>query len=74
MLFAQRWLAFCGNMRNNKHMNSKMLLQAGGIGAAAMAYIALLIFHYDIFSIYTLFFGILGGAAGVIIAYKVKFG
>lgn len=55
-------------------MNSKMLLQAGGIGAAAVAYIALLIFHYDIFSIYTLFFGLLGAATGVIIAYKVKFG
>ena len=55
-------------------MNSKLLLQAGGIGAAAMAYIALLIFHYDILSIYTLFFGLLGAAIGVIIAYKVMFG
>lgn len=61
-------------MRNNKSMNSKMLLQAGGIGAAAGAYIGLLIFHYDILSIYTLFFGLIGGAVGVIAAYKVKFG
>jgi len=55
-------------------MNSKMLLQAGGIGAAALAYIALLIFHYDILSIYTLFFGLIGGAIGILVAYKVKFG
>jgi len=61
-------------VRHNKIMNSKMLLQAGGIGAAALAYIALLIFHYDILSIYTLFFGLIGGAIGILVAYKVKFG
>jgi hypothetical protein len=54
-------------------MNSKTLLRASGIGAAAMAYVALLIFHFDIFSIYTLFFGVVGAAVGVLVAYKVRF-
>ncbi len=55
-------------------MDSKTLLRAGVIGAAAMAYVALLVFHFDIFSIYTVFFALLGAATGVLVAYKVRFG
>jgi hypothetical protein len=54
-------------------MNSTTLLRASGIGAVAMAYIAMLIFRFDILSIYTIFFGIVGGLIGVAIAYKVRF-
>jgi hypothetical protein len=54
-------------------MNSKMLLQVSISGAAALAYIGMLIFRYPILSIYTLFFGFIGAALGVIVAYKVKF-
>lgn len=50
-----------------------MLLRASVIGAAAMAYIALLIFHFDIFSINTIFFCLLGAAAGVLVAYRIRF-
>lgn len=54
-------------------MDSKTLLRAGAIGAAAMAYIALLIFKFDILSIYTIFYGIIGALIGVLIAYRVRF-
>jgi hypothetical protein len=54
-------------------MDSKMLLRAGSIGAAAMAYIALLIFRFDILSIYTIFFAVVGGLVGVAVAYKIRF-
>jgi hypothetical protein len=54
-------------------MDSKRLLTAAGIGAAAMAYVALLIFRFDILSIYTIFFGILGGLIGVAVAYRIRF-
>jgi hypothetical protein len=54
-------------------MNSKTLLRASGIGAAAMAYVALLIFHFDILSIYTVLFGVLGAGVGIAVAYKVRF-
>jgi hypothetical protein len=54
-------------------MDSKTLLRASAIGAAAMAYIALLIFRFDILSINTILFGIVGALVGVAVAYKVKF-
>jgi hypothetical protein len=54
-------------------MDSKTLLRASAIGAAAMAYIALLIFRFDILSINTILFGIVGALIGVAVAYKVKF-
>jgi len=54
-------------------MNSKTLLRASVIGAAAMAYVALLIFHYDILSIYTVFFAVIGAGIGVLVAYRVRF-
>jgi hypothetical protein len=54
-------------------MESKTLLRAGAIGAAAMAYVALLIFRYDILSIYTVFFGVIGGAVGIAVAYRIRF-
>lgn len=54
-------------------MNSKALLTAGGIGAAALAYIALLIFHYDVLSVYTVMFAILGAGLGIAAAYWFRF-
>jgi hypothetical protein len=54
-------------------MDSKTLLRASAIGAAAMAYIALLIFHFDILSIYTVFYAVLGAGLGVLAAYKIRF-
>lgn len=60
-------------MSHTNYMDGTMLLRASAIGAAAMAYVALLIFHYDIFSMYTLFFAILGAGAGILIAYRVRF-
>ncbi len=54
-------------------MDSKTLLRAGAIGAAAMAYIALLIFRFDILSIYTIFYAVVGALIGVAVAYKVRF-
>ena len=54
-------------------MDSKTLLRASVIGAAAMAYIALLIFKFDILSIYTIFYAVLGAALGVLAAYKIRF-
>lgn len=54
-------------------MDSKTLLRASAIGAVAMAYVALLIFHFDILSIYTVFFAAVGAAIGVLVAYRVRF-
>ena len=54
-------------------MDSKTLLRSSVIGAAAMAYIALLIFHFEVLSLSTVFFAIIGAALGVVVAYKVKF-
>ena len=54
-------------------MNSKTLLRASGIGAAAMAYVAILIFHFDVLSIYTVFYAVLGAGVGIAVAYKVRF-
>jgi hypothetical protein len=54
-------------------MDSKTLLRASAIGAAATAYIALLIFKFDILSIYTVFYGVIGAAIGVLVAYRVRF-
>lgn len=54
-------------------MNSKTLLRAGAIGAAAMVYVALLIFRFDILSLYTIFFAIVGAAVGMIVAYWIRF-
>lgn len=54
-------------------MNNKTLLRASGIGAAALAYIAILIFHFDILSLYTVLFAIIGAGVGILVAYKVRF-
>jgi uncharacterized membrane protein len=67
------WLVFYVILRHNTGMDSKTLLRASAIGAAAVAYLAILIFHFDIFSLYTIFFIILGAAAGIAVAYKVRF-
>ncbi len=50
-----------------------MLLRASAIGAAAVAYLALLIFRFDILSIYTVFYAVIGAGIGVLVAYKVRF-
>jgi len=55
-------------------MDSKTLLRASAIGGAATAYLAILIFRLDIFSIYTFFAVVVGAAIGVLVAYKVRFG
>lgn len=54
-------------------MDSKTLMRASAIGAAAMAYIALLVFRFDILSIYTVFYGVIGALLGVLVAYKMRF-
>lgn len=54
-------------------MNSKALLYAGGFGAAAVVYTAILIFRFDILSPFTVLFIVLGAGAGVAIAYRIKF-
>lgn len=54
-------------------MESKTILYASAIGAAIVAYVAMLIFRFDILSIYTLFFALVGAGAGILIAYKVRF-
>jgi len=54
-------------------MNSTLLLRASAIGAAAMTYIGILIFHFDILSIYTVFFAVFGAGVGVLVAYRIKF-
>jgi len=54
-------------------MESKTLLRASCIGAAAMAYIGLLIFRFEILSIYTIFFGVVGAGIGILLAYKMRF-
>lgn len=73
MYIGGRWslTSFCAII---ELMDSKTLLRAGGIGAAAMVYIAILIFRFDIFSPLTLFFMVLGAAVGILVAYKVRFG
>lgn len=38
-----------------------------------MAYMAILIFHFDVLSIYTVFYAIVGAGVGIAVAYKVKF-
>ena len=50
-----------------------MLLTSAAIGAAAMAYLTVLIFRVEIFSLYTVFAIMVGAGAGILIAYKVKF-
>lgn len=54
-------------------MDSKTLLRASAIGAAALAYIGILIFKFDILSINTVFFALLGAGIGILVAYKVRF-
>jgi hypothetical protein len=54
-------------------MNSKSLLYASAVGAAAVAYIAILILHFDVLSIYTVFYAILGALVGVAVAYRIRF-
>lgn len=39
-----------------------------------MAYLAILIFRFDILSIYTLFAVVVGAGVGVLVAYKIRFG
>jgi hypothetical protein len=54
-------------------VQSKTILRAGALGAVGMAYAAMLIFRFDIFSVYTLFFVLVGAGAGILIAYKIRF-
>lgn len=49
------------------------MIWASSIGAVIMAYVAMLIFRFDLFSIYTLFFLVVGAGLGILIAYKAKF-
>lgn len=66
-------LVFLGILSHNYAMDGKTLLRASAIGAAAMAYIALLIFRFDVFSLSTIFFAFLGAAAGIFVMYLIRF-